>query len=1092
MVIFTFRSMSKRLQKILLFFLLAGIVPSQVLAQFYQGSQNEFGKNRVQYREFLWQQYRFEEYDTYFYEGGQQLATFVSKIARQSIFEIEETFDYSMSDKIQFIVYNTHSDFKQSNVGITGDDQFNIGGVTRIVGSKVFVYFNGDYIEFAQQVKDGLARVLVNQMLYGGNWRQVIKNSTLLNLPEWYIEGLIIYSSGNYPRNIDSRIRHGIMSGSYDNFNRLEGQDAHIAGYALWNYVAETYGENVLPNILYMSKVSRNVESGFLFVLGKSLETITKEFVAYYRGEFAVRDVQKAPIELVELPIKTKKKRIYTQFEISPDGMSAAYVSNVMGQYRIYIYDIASGKRKKILKAEHRLERIVDYSFPIIKWHPSGQALSYIQEWRGKLMLCSYNLEDKKTTKRELFQLDKILSMEYSPNGQQIILSGVDNGQTDLYLYYNIGNRQERLTNDYYGDFDPTFTKDGKKVIFTSTRPDDTLRVSPELKVFRENRDVYAFNLESRSPYLERITDTPNIIEYEPFQYDSIRYSFRGMYDGTYNRYVATYDSVISRIDTTIHYRYFTTASPLTNYNVDILNYSSQPNERQYGFMTYTEDGYHFYVGDMDDDVIIQDGKGISKISRDDEETKVDDGIETLETIRLDDPKPNPEQGEVVISDYQFEGEKDFEYQKETITIAETESPESAYSMLQSDGTILMDTIPLPGARNYNTNFTTDKVLAQLDNSFMTEFYQPISGLDNLNPGLSGLIQYAASDLLEDYKVVGGFRLAGNLDNNTVMLQGQDLSKRLDKRLQLFRLQQRGSQGFNSVFETVTYSGALRYSWPFNEVLSVRGSFIYRTDERITLATDRLPAETPSTRDHYVGLKGEFVFDNTLHLGLNLRRGMRWKVWGEYYKDPTNFSTDFIVFGMDFRHYTKIHRNLVWANRVAGSSSIGKERLVHYLGGVDDWLSPREDNSLPLDPDQNYKFQTRGSPMRGFYANSRNGNSFAVINTEIRWPIFSYLYNKPIKSDLIENFQIIAFGDMGSAWTGPHPYSDENEFNRQTINTGNLEILVKNNKDPVVYGYGFGIRSRFLGYFVRLDWAWGVDDGVVLDRVFYLSLAMDF
>jgi hypothetical protein len=27
---------------------------------------------------------------------------------------------------------------------------------------------------------------------------------------------------------------------------------------------------------------------------------------------------------------------------------------------------------------------------------------------------------------------------------------------------------------------------------------------------------------------------------------------------------------------------------------------------------------------------------------------------------------------------------------------------------------------------------------------------------------------------------------------------------------------------------------------------------------------------------------------------------------------------------------------------------------------------------------------------------------------------------------------------------------------------------------------------------VRADWAWGVDDGRVLDRVFYLSLNMDF
>jgi hypothetical protein len=36
------------------------------------------------------------------------------------------------------------------------------------------------------------------------------------------------------------------------------------------------------------------------------------------------------------------------------------------------------------------------------------------------------------------------------------------------------------------------------------------------------------------------------------------------------------------------------------------------------------------------------------------------------------------------------------------------------------------------------------------------------------------------------------------------------------------------------------------------------------------------------------------------------------------------------------------------------------------------------------------------------------------------------------------------------------------------------------------------LRSKVLGYFMRADWAWGIDDNQVLPRVFYLSLNMDF
>jgi len=31
-----------------------------------------------------------------------------------------------------------------------------------------------------------------------------------------------------------------------------------------------------------------------------------------------------------------------------------------------------------------------------------------------------------------------------------------------------------------------------------------------------------------------------------------------------------------------------------------------------------------------------------------------------------------------------------------------------------------------------------------------------------------------------------------------------------------------------------------------------------------------------------------------------------------------------------------------------------------------------------------------------------------------------------------------------------------------------------------------------LGYFVRADWAWGVENGIILPSVFYFSLSTDF
>jgi outer membrane protein assembly factor BamA len=129
--------------------------------------------------------------------------------------------------------------------------------------------------------------------------------------------------------------------------------------------------------------------------------------------------------------------------------------------------------------------------------------------------------------------------------------------------------------------------------------------------------------------------------------------------------------------------------------------------------------------------------------------------------------------------------------------------------------------------------------------------------------------------------------------------------------------------------------------------------------------------------------------------------------------------------------------------------------------------------------------------VRGFYYNARNGSSFALVNTEVRVPLFRYLLNKPIRSDLIQNFQIVGFADLGTAWTGTDPYSPDNTFNQQVIDRNPLTITILNQREPILGSYGFGLHTRILGYFMRGDWAWGVDDGVIQKSIFHFSLGLD-
>ena len=131
---------NRHLKSITSVFLLLWIGSSAVFGQFYNGHRMTFGKNRVQYNNFYWSYYRFERFDVYFNQEGNELALYAESLITPELDRIQGLFDYVIEKRIIFIVYNKLTDFRQGNIGlITGIDEYNTGGVTRIVNNKVFL-----------------------------------------------------------------------------------------------------------------------------------------------------------------------------------------------------------------------------------------------------------------------------------------------------------------------------------------------------------------------------------------------------------------------------------------------------------------------------------------------------------------------------------------------------------------------------------------------------------------------------------------------------------------------------------------------------------------------------------------------------------------------------------------------------------------------------------------------------------------------------------------------------------------------------------------------------------------------------------------
>lgn len=149
---------------------------------------------------------------------------------------------------------------------------------------------------------------------------------------------------------------------------------------------------------------------------------------------------------------------------------------------------------------------------------------------------------------------------------------------------------------------------------------------------------------------------------------------------------------------------------------------------------------------------------------------------------------------------------------------------------------------------------------------------------------------------------------------------------------------------------------------------------------------------------------------------------------------------------------------------------------------------------MPVEPTQNYAFQTLATNLRGYEQNSRNGNTYAVANMEFRLPVITTFVKRPVQSGILKNLQAVAFVDAGSAWNGLWPNADLLRKNTylplNTLDPNPVSLLISDATGGVGIGYGGGLRTMVFGYFLRADAAWNIDGRK--KPLLHISIGTDF
>lgn len=1106
----------------------------------------EFGKNRIQYHDDFdqWLYYESENFITYWYGKARNHGVSAVKLAEQDHDEILDLIEHRINDKIEIIVYSDVTDLKQSNIG--SDEVFQtIAGQTKIEGSKVFVHFDGNHDHLRKQIRKGVAQVFLNNMFFGSNLQEVVQNSVAGSIPTWFQAGLASYVGTYWDTYDDAELRNIFIHEKRTNFKKLSGIYPEIVGQSFWYYIGVTYGRSEISNLLYLTRINRSVQDAFLYVFGIPFDDLTDQWEKYFSQRYeSEQNIFNLPKPENQLQYKKRKKKVpISALSFSPQGDALAIVDNQIGKTRIIIGDLETGESKKIFKYGFKNNvQATDYNYPQVAWLEDGTGLFILYEERDKITLEFRDFSNGTTARQFLPErYERVYS--FAPiSSNELVFTALSEGMIDLY-YYTTNNRQSnRITTDIYDDLDITLAKiDGMDgILFSSNRPNSSNESQSVDTTLRfENYNLFHLAFEEGGPRLYQITNQKQANYRLPKMYsDGIM--FLSEENGIINRKsISVSRDSVDKVEFLLKDSSTVLRTPgeemdipdsliLDAKNVKILEYRGEErfltnnlwNIQTYDVNPETSQVAEVYKIDDEYKVFLSQNTSTSVDVEFSQRNQIEEKRTKNRPKSKEDVLPTSPAEEVIRSSQSAEEGRDYFFQSEFPDM-ETDKTEKILENAIQDEIVLntsisarpeeqVDSQPINRLRivPYRLKFKLHDLSTNMDNNLLFGGLDSYAGFKmGFEPPPVGLLTKAVfKDLFEDYTFEGGVRLPTSFNGTEFFLVFDDKKKRLDKQYAIYRKALANTiTGDNNTdpfrARDIILLGQFGVKYPLDIYHSLRATATLRQDRTVFLASDRISLNNRDLETQRVGLKLEYVFDNAIDIDYNIRSGTKFKIYSELVKkfsfsfDPISLklSEGFMtVLGTDARHYLNFAKHIVWATRFAAATSFGSEQNLYYLGGVDNWLIPKFNNEVQP-PEGNFAYQTVSPNLRGFDYNVRNGSTFALINTELRIPFLKFLSRRPIKFAFLRHMQLIGFADLGAAWSGLSPFDDDNPINIEEIEVPPaLFVRVNYHRDPVVYGYGVGFRTVLFGYFIRLDYAWGVETRVVQKPKLHLALGFDF
>ncbi len=438
-----------------------------------------FGRNKIQHEDFEWHVLKTDHFEIFYYPEMRELAGIGANFAEEAYDDLQNRFNYSLTERVPLIFYSSNLHFKQTNV-IPNFIPDGVGGFFEFLKGRVVIPSNGDIHHFRRVIRHEMVHVFTfMRFLRAMRDHRVRANYAL---PLWFTEGLAEHWSG------DPGFQHGMImrDAVYSNYlvpvsdlYRIRGTfQMYKQGESICGYIGRRFGEEKLLELVTDAWKSQDFREVIESVLPVSFEELERDWEEWVRSKYYPELAEREPSSLISTSLSHRGFSAKPVSYILDDGTRMVYfVGNRTGYTNIYAMEVDAGyspvgEPEGLVKGE-RTPRFEAFHLLASRLGVSRDGkLAFVTKSGGRDVIHVYDLE--RDVLKATFRFDDLIgvySPTWSPDGTRIAFSSIDkSGFSVLYIYDTSTGGLRRLTRDAYDDRTPAWGPDGRRLVFSSDR----------------------------------------------------------------------------------------------------------------------------------------------------------------------------------------------------------------------------------------------------------------------------------------------------------------------------------------------------------------------------------------------------------------------------------------------------------------------------------------------------------------------------------------------------------------------------------------------------------------------------------------------